>query len=159
MQTICTLLQTDNHTNTRSLTNYVPIVSDTQAGLHKIALHATNTGLILDSFYQKSIFVCSRHQRLVTTAFSLSGPRVWNCSPATYTPPHQTRHRQDRLVASGGRCESGIRQITGYGQFRQHLKTHLFRASKSQRIVTVDYRALCKYSINPRFTLLTLLYS
>ena len=25
-----------------------------------------------------------------------------------YTPPHQTRHRQDRLVVSGGRCEFGI---------------------------------------------------
>ena len=29
---------------------------------------------------------------------------------------------------------------------RQHLKTHLFRAKKSQRIVSVDYCALYKYS-------------
>ena len=39
-----------------------------------------------------------------------------------------------------------IRQITSYGQFRQHLKTHLFMAYKSQRIVTLDYCALYKYS-------------
>ena len=35
---------------------------------------------------------------------------------------------------------------TPVGQFRQHLKTHLFRAWKSQRIVTLDYCALYKYS-------------
>jgi len=39
-----------------------------------------------------------------------------------------------------------IRQITSHGQFRQHLKTHLLRAQKSQRILTVDYPALYKYS-------------
>jgi len=31
-------------------------------------------------------------------------------------------------------------------QFRQHLKTHLFRASKLQHIVTLDYCVLYKYS-------------
>ena len=31
-------------------------------------------------------------------------------------------------------------------QFRQHLKTHLFRASKPQRILTLDYCVLYKYS-------------
>jgi len=39
-----------------------------------------------------------------------------------------------------------VRRITSYGQFRQHLKTHLFRAKKSQRIVTLEYCALYKYS-------------
>jgi len=39
-----------------------------------------------------------------------------------------------------------LRQITNYGQFRQHLKTHLFGAWKSQRIVTLDYCALYQYS-------------
>ena len=37
-------------------------------------------------------------------SFAVAGPRVWNSSPAT------------------------IRQITSYGQFRQHLRTHLLRA-------------------------------
>jgi len=37
-------------------------------------------------------------------SFAVAGPRVWNSLPAA------------------------IRQITSYGQFRQHLKTHLFRA-------------------------------
>ena len=37
-------------------------------------------------------------------SFAVAGSRVWNSLPAT------------------------IRQITSYGQFRQHLKTHLFRA-------------------------------
>jgi len=54
MQTICTSLQTDNHTNTSSLI--------------------------------------------------ITGPRMWNSLPAT------------------------IRQVTSYGQFRQHLKIHLFTA-------------------------------
>jgi len=40
----------------------------------------------------------------VTQVFAVAGPRVWNSLPAT------------------------IRQITSYGQFRQHLKTRLFRA-------------------------------
>ena len=31
-------------------------------------------------------------------------------------------------------------------KFRQHLKTHLFKAQKSQRIVTRDHCALYKYS-------------
>ena len=39
-----------------------------------------------------------------------------------------------------------LRQITSYGQFRRHLKIRLFWAQKSQRIVTVDYCALHKYS-------------
>ena len=37
-------------------------------------------------------------------SFAVAGPRVWNSLPAI------------------------IRQFTSYGQFRQHLKTHLFRA-------------------------------
>jgi len=36
-------------------------------------------------------------------SFAVAGPRVWNSLPAT------------------------IRLITCYAQFRQHLKTHLFR--------------------------------
>jgi len=55
-------------------------------------------------------------------SFAVAGPHVWNSLPAT------------------------IRQITSYGQFRQHLKTYLFRALKSLRIVTLDYCALYKYS-------------
>jgi len=43
----------------------------------------------------------------------VAGPRVWNSLPAT------------------------VGQITSYGQFRQYLKTHLFTAQKSQRIVTL----------------------
>ena len=39
-----------------------------------------------------------------------------------------------------------LRQITSYGQFRQHLKTHLFKAYTSQCIGTLDYCALYKYS-------------
>jgi len=35
-------------------------------------------------------------------SFAVAGPRVWNSLPAT------------------------VRQITSYGQFRQHPKTHLF---------------------------------
>jgi len=37
-------------------------------------------------------------------------------------------------------------QITSYGQFRQYLKIHLFRADKSQNIVTLDYCVLYNYS-------------
>ena len=50
---------------------------------------------------------CSTHtyHTLGDRSFAVAGPRVWNSLPAT------------------------IRQITtSYGQFRQHLKTHLFRA-------------------------------
>jgi len=39
-----------------------------------------------------------------------------------------------------------VRQINSYTKFNQHLKTHLFRAYKSQHIVTLDYCALQKYS-------------
>ena len=53
-------------------------------------------------------------------SFAVAGPRVWNS------------------------CR--LRQITSYGQFRQHRKTQLFTASKSQRIVTLDYCGLYKYS-------------
>ena len=53
-------------------------------------------------------------------SFAVAGPRVWNSLAVI------------------------IRQITSYGQFRQHLKTHLFRAQKSQHIVTLDYCALYK---------------
>ena len=53
-------------------------------------------------------------------SFAVAGPRVWNS------------------------CR--LRQITSYGQFRQHRKTHLFTASKSQRVVTLDYCGLYKYS-------------
>jgi len=56
------------------------------------------------------------------SSFAVAGPRVWNSLPAT------------------------VRQITSYGQFRQHLKKHLFRAWKSQRTVTLDCCALYKYS-------------
>ena len=38
------------------------------------------------------------------TSFTVAGPRLWNSLPAT------------------------LRQITSYGQFRRHLKTHSFRA-------------------------------
>ena len=41
---------------------------------------------------------------MVDRSFAVAGPHVWNSVPAT------------------------IRQITSNGQFRQHLKTHLFRA-------------------------------
>jgi len=40
------------------------------------------------------------------TSFAVAGPRMWNSSLATID----------------------LRQITSYGQFRQHLKTHLFKA-------------------------------
>ena len=62
------------------------------------------------------------HTTLGDRSFAVAGPHVWNSLPAT------------------------VRQITGYGWFRQHVKTHLFRASESQRIVTLDYCVLCKYS-------------
>jgi len=45
-------------------------------------------------------------------SFSVAGPTASDKLPASYsqfTPPRQTRHRQDRLVASGGQCELGIR--------------------------------------------------
>jgi len=49
---------------------------------------------------------CSTHTRttLGDGSFAVAGPRVWNSLPAA------------------------IRQITSYGQFRQHLKTRLFGA-------------------------------
>ena len=52
---------------------------------------------------------------MVDRSFAVAGPHVWNSLPVT------------------------VRQITRYGQFRRHLKTHLFMVSKSQRIVTLDY--------------------
>jgi len=51
-------------------------------------------------------------------SFAVAGPRVWNSLPAT------------------------IRQITSYGQFRQHLKAYFFTALKSQRIVTTFFRCM-----------------
>jgi len=45
-------------------------------------------------------------------SFAALGPRLWNTLPYTF--------------------------MTSYGQFRRHLKAHLFRAEESQRIVTFD---------------------
>jgi len=56
------------------------------------------------SSYRSSLAVPRTRTTLGDRSFAVEGPRVWNSLPAT------------------------IRQITSYGQFRQHLKTHLFRA-------------------------------
>jgi len=54
--------------------------------------------------------------------------------------------RWHRYVTKLRHCHPIIRQITSDGQSRQHRKTHLFREKKSQRILTLDYCALYKYS-------------
>ena len=52
----------------------------------------------------RTLAVLRTRTALGDRSFAVVGPRVWNSLPAT------------------------IRQITSYRQFRQHLKTHLFRA-------------------------------
>jgi len=52
---------------------------------------------------------------------------------------------QDRVCGTVYRLLSD-RSPAIYGQFRQHLKTHLSTAQKSQRIVTLDYSSLYKHS-------------
>jgi len=58
----------------------------------------------LRSSSYRTLAVPSTRTTLGDGSFAVAGPRVWNSLPAT------------------------IRQITSYGQFRQRLKTRLFRA-------------------------------
>ena len=76
----------------------------------------------LRSSFYRTLAVPRTCTTLGDRSFAVAGPRVWNSLLAT------------------------IRQITSYGQLRQHLKTHLFRAQKLHRIATLDYCALYKYS-------------
>jgi len=76
----------------------------------------------LHSSSYRTLAVPRTRTTLGDISFAVAGPRVWISLSAM------------------------IRQITSYGEFRQHLKTHLFRAEKSQRIVTILISALYKYS-------------
>jgi len=58
----------------------------------------------LRSSFYRTLAVPRTRTTLGDRNFAVAGPRVWYSLPAT------------------------LRQITSYGQFRQHLKTHLFRA-------------------------------
>ena len=96
---------------------------DTRSPLHA---QLTNIGTIFNSSLSMVAVISAHllrteHTTLGDRSFAVAGPRVWNSLPAT------------------------IRQITSYGQFRQHrLKTHLFRTRKLQRIMILDYCALYK---------------
>ena len=63
---------------------------------------STVVGHLRSSSY-RTLAVPRTRTTLGDRSFAVAGPRVWNSLPAA------------------------IRQITGYGQFRQHLKTQLFR--------------------------------
>jgi len=60
----------------------------------------------LHSSSYRTLAVPRTRTTLGDRSFAVAGPRVWNSLPAT------------------------IRKITSYRQFRQHLKTHLFRVYK-----------------------------
>ena len=86
-----------------------------------------------------------RHSTLLW-ARSSSSPLIFLQNTRCSTHTYHSR-RQKLCCRRTARVEQfTIREITSYGQFRQHLKTHLFRAQKSQRIVTVQISALYKYS-------------
>ena len=46
-----------------------------------------------------------------TLSFPIAGSTCGVSRKSQFTAPHQTRHRQDCLGVSGGRCELGIRRI------------------------------------------------
>jgi len=67
---------------------------------HSSCLH----GRHLRSSSYRSFTVPRTRTTFGDRSFTVAGPRLWNSLPAT------------------------LRQINSYGQFRRHLKTHLFRA-------------------------------
>jgi len=69
----------------------------------------------LRSSSHRTLVVPRTHASLGGRSFTAAGPHLWKALRST------------------------LHQITSYGQFRQRQKTHLFRASKSRRIVTFDY--------------------
>jgi len=78
--------------------------------------------MVVVIFLYRTLAVPRTRTTLGDRSFAVAGPRVWNSLPAAI----------------------GLRQITGYGQFSQYLKSHLFRAYKLQRTVT---RLLCAMQI------------
>ena len=65
---------------------------------------ASEHGRHLRSSSYRSLTVPRTRTTFGDRSFTVAGPRLWNSLPAT------------------------LRQINSYGQFRRHLKTHLFRA-------------------------------
>ena len=85
--------------------NGISIGSSVYVGLAVVSNRQTHrcTHRVHSSSY-RTLAVPRTYTTLGDRSFVVAGPRVWNSLPVT------------------------IRQITSYGQFRQHLRTHSFRA-------------------------------
>jgi len=145
---VCTSHQTDNHAST-SLLSFLqagcPSCSPTNSvkALKATKLSETVWSLV-NMFYTWALY-CRWLQFSKSSAIKCSGmkklTRDHTVSPATQTFLHQwnelschraSPHFGRYSLSSHWRCKAQLAwvcsKITSYGQFRRHLKTHLFRA-------------------------------
>jgi len=149
MQTICTLLQTDNHTNTSSLNFYTQFFL-----ILKQQCHVKHCCIIYYQFIIIMLLTQRKRKKASMFCITFSWQRkqvaavltaIGHIAAATYRIT-LTHAGYSLYLDIHPKLSHPCGHLGCHIQFRQHLKTHLFKAEKLQRTVTLNYCALYRYS-------------